>query len=408
MQDNYLDILKEWEDNVADPAVYEKIDVLFPGYGFRRKYPGAKNDRWVSRLKMDLSQPKTPNPEKTVVSRMSMSFQEQGEWGRGVGIMDMIMRSFGISSIYDAYKYVSERLGLMMPERDSASVRKHLGEMERKRALLRNLQDYFVWNIENNSKSDGAGRVRDYLQGRGFSKEDVKTAGFGFVPSWKSVIARMASLKDGFTESELDAVCGVRAENGYTSVGKEHILSIPYICGGELKGFLFRRIADGQGPKYKASTGLDRKSVFFHIPERVDGELLIVEGEIDAINASLAGVHAVAAIGGSHLSGERRAMVEDAFRRGTDSITICLDLDEKDGVVNAEKNFEMNMKTIHTIHDVDPDFHAIKVAVFHEASDPDEYIRAHGKAAFMELIRRAEPYWRYLYYYKEGLIVQKR
>ena len=36
MEESYLDILKDWETRVADPEVYEHMDVLFPEFSFRR------------------------------------------------------------------------------------------------------------------------------------------------------------------------------------------------------------------------------------------------------------------------------------------------------------------------------------------------------------------------------------
>ena len=70
--DEYIEILREWERNVALPAVYEHIDVLFPESQFRRVQAGSSKDHWASRYKMDGSLPKVRNFEKTVIFRSDM------------------------------------------------------------------------------------------------------------------------------------------------------------------------------------------------------------------------------------------------------------------------------------------------------------------------------------------------
>lgn len=76
----------------------------------------------------------------------------------------------------------------------------------------------------------------------------------------------------------------------------KHHLSIPYITQAGVVGFKFRRI-DGADPKYMIPTGqkhhLFNVNAILHAVNRV----LIVEGEIDAISSTLAGLPAVAVAG---------------------------------------------------------------------------------------------------------------
>ena len=400
MEQTYLDILKEWEDRVADPAVYEHLDTLFPGFAFRRLQQGSAKDHWASRYKLDLTLPKYKNAEKTVVYRSDMRFREQGDWSGGIGIMDRIMQEQGFASVYEAYQYVSSALHLDMPKPDSREVAAAIGKTERRSALLDTLQDYFSWNLRNN-RSAKAAAVRQYLKkGRGFTEEQIERFSFGFVPDWSKVV-RYITIDKNFRLEELDEACGVRNAEGYTAVGKTHTLSIPYISGGKLKGFLFRRTDDAKdGPKYIANAGLDRKSAFFNIAaDREPKDIIVVEGEFDALKASAEGLENVVAIGGSDISGERRKQIEDAFSRRVRKITLCLDLDslkDEPGVPDLEARHEHLMKSIHTIKDVDLSFENIYVADFPEVGDPDEFIRSRGVAYFKSLLDKAIPYWEYL------------
>jgi len=402
----YLDILQEWEDRVADPAVYEHLDQLFPSFSFRRLQTGGPRDHWASRYKLDLSLPRYKNAEKTVVYRSDMRFREQGDWDNSVGIMDRYMSDVGLTNIYEAYKDVSARLGLAMPQPGDKEVAAALDKRARQNALMDTLVDYFCWHLQNN-KSSKASATRAYLQKvRGFSSEQITRFCFGFVPDWNKVV-RFITIDRHFPLEDLNEVCGVTNADNYTSVGKTHVLSIPYECGGTVKGFLFRRIDDArEGPKYLVNTDLDRKSVFFNIPADSDPkDIVVVEGEMDALKASAEGVENVVAIGGSEIAGERRRQVEDAFRRGVKRITLCLDLDpEKESPApNLAARHSHIMKSVHTIKDVNPAFEEIFIASFPEPSDPDQFIRERGVDAFREVLSSARPYWKYLSDYMEGV-----
>ena len=403
MEESYFDILKDWESRVADPAVYEHIDVLFPEFSFRRVQRGSDRDHWASRYKMDLTLPRVRNAEKTVIYRSDMRFREQGNWSGGLRVMDRIIQDLGLSSIYEAYKYVASKLCLSMPMADSKEVAEAVSRSQRRTALLETLLDYFCWNLQNN-RSQKASSVRGYLKRqRGFTPEQASGLRLGFVPDWSKVV-RYVTIDKKFRLEELDEVCGVRNSDGYTSVGKYHLLSIPYECGGVLKGFLFRRIDDTrEGPKYIATANLDRKSAFFNIAaDRDPKEIVVVEGEMDALKAAAEGIANVVAIGGSEISGERRRQVEDALRRGATKITLCLDLDvlkDDPSRGNLAARHEHLRRSIHTIQDVAPSFEEIYVALFADPSDPDEYIRGRGAEAFRTLVSEAVPYWKYMYDY---------
>ena len=398
----YIDILQEWEDRVADPAIYEHLDTLFPSFQFRRVGAGdPKRDHWASRYKVDLTLPRYRNAEKTVVYRSDMRFREQGDWDNGIGVIDRFIAEQGLTNVFEAYKVISSRLGLAMPQAGDRVVTEAIDRQARQGALMDTLLDYFCWNLQNN-KSVKASATRSYLKRRGFSLDKASELLLGFVPDWNKVV-RYITVDKHFPLEDLNEVCGVLGSDNYTAVGKTHVLAIPYECGGVLKGFLFRRIDDSrEGPKYLANANLDRKSVFFNIPAATDlDEIIVVEGEMDALKATAAEIRNVVAIGGSEIAGERRRQIEDAFRRGVRRITLCLDLDPKKDSV--EPNFEVRhdhiMKSVHTIKDVDPSFEEIHVACFKDPSDPDEFIRERGADAFRELLKAAIPYWKYLYDY---------
>lgn len=399
---NYLDILRDWERRVADPSVFEHLDTLFPLFQFKRINAGGPKDHWASQYKMDLTLPKRRFAEKTVVYRSDMCFREQGNWSDPERVMDRIMRENALPSVYEAYQHVSRMLSMDMPRPDSREVAAAISKAQRRDSLFETLIGYFMWNLEN-GRSAKAARTRSYLKDtRGLDACGCRRFSLGFVPDWSSVI-RYMTVNKGFSMEELDEACGVRNAEGYTAVGKTHVLAIPYRCAGEVKGFIFRRIDSGDGPKYLATAGLDRKSVFFNMPADCDRKgILVVEGEFDAITATSYGFSNVVAIGGADISGDRRRQVEDAFSRGVDRIYLCPDLDpDPDGNPDFAKRHAAIMRSIHTIKDVDQKFENIFVVCFPEVTDPDSFLRQEGPERFDALVKGAFPYWNYLADYME-------
>lgn len=401
IEDDYISTLREWEKTAADPVIYDNIDTLFPGYGFRHVNLGTERDRWISPMKMDMSQPRHPNKEKTCVCRIDMRFHENGEWEDSVGIIDMLMDVYGLGSVFEAYCFIAQKFGLDMPRRSSRGLPSS-GTQARRKRLLETLEDYFVWNMGNNPNRTRT-EALDYLHGRGFDDKEIAARRIGFVPQWEKVESYITAPRFGFTKEELDEWCQVRGESGNTTVGWRHVIAIPYRCGGELKGFLFRACDPDVSPKYKANTNLDRKSVFFNLPEKPDDNIIVVEGEMDALTATAAGVSNVVAIGGSDISGDRRKQVYDVLNRGVREIILCLDLDEdRDGKPNQDKRYLATMKSVHTIKDISPKFENIRIVVLPYPCDPDEFIRKEGAQAFLKLVYDAPFWWEYVSRYMAG------
>lgn len=398
--DQYLDILNQWQKQTAAPFIYENLDSLLGSFQFKRVCPGGAKDHWASRYKIDGTLPKTKQAEKTVVYPGDMKLREQGDWDNPVDIVEYLRKELGLETRYKFYEYLSQRYGLDMPRQNSNEVKMAVSRRQRTKDALEALQKYFVWNLQNN-KSDKASKVRGYLKSkRGFTSEDIEALGFGFVPTWSTVVSYM-TLKLGFSKEELDAACTVASAEGNTSVGKLHLLSIPYVCAGELKGFQFRRVDSNEAPKYIVNSGLDRKSVFFNMPSGQVDAIVVVEGEMDALCATAHGLKNITAIGGAEIAGDRRRQVETALSAGVKRIYLCPDLDSTsdesgNAVPNRSKRYHCVLRSIHTIQDVLMDFDGIYVVEFPEVTDPDEYIRKYGADSFRALLRNAKHWSKYL------------
>lgn len=413
MESEYLEILNDWQKTVANPVIYEHLDSLLPAFQFRRVSPGTSRDHWASRFKRNLTYPRHKVAEKTVIYASDMHIREQGEFADGEWVMTRLAKEMGLANSYEAYRALSERYSLNMPKPDSQQVQSQVTKNARIREVLDALQEYFVWNMKANTKSAKATKVRSYLKRqRKFTAAAVAQLGFGFVPSWDTVEKYITQNKS-FTKEELDSACGVRNIEGKTMIGQTHVLSIPYICAGVLKGFIFRRVDSDMHPKYMACRNLDRASVFFNIAEKTD-DIVVVEGELDALSATAAGIPSVVAMGGSHISGDRKKQIEDAFNRGVTRIYLSPDLDTMadadtgEEVPNYAKRHEAVMRSVHTIKDVNFEFDNIFVVRFPSPADPDSFIRENGVEAFLRLLQSAVPYWKYDAEYHEDMLSKNK
>ena len=187
MDEEYKGILKQWEDRVADPVIFEHIDELFPSYAFRRVGRGGPRDHWASRYKMDLTLPRTRNAEKTVIYP-ELRFREQGDFENGVRVIDRIIDEYRLRTVYDAYCFIAQKFGLDMPKASSRDVVEAIKEAQLRSDVLDCLMDYFCWNLEKNGTQKAAS-VRSYLKNRrGISPEQASRLCLGFVPDWSKVV----------------------------------------------------------------------------------------------------------------------------------------------------------------------------------------------------------------------------
>jgi DNA primase catalytic core len=366
------------------PTLFDRIDIALPEFNFKRFSGG-----WRSNLKLDLSTPKQRRGDKTVVTTKAPGYiLEQG--GETLSLIDYVMRRDGVEFIQAVWTLanvagvypIKVTLGMYDPERAQRNAermeqyRKH----KEQATLLEDCSSYFIYCLEN---STGADEVRAYLSSRGYSSEDVKAMDLGYIPSQDKLFKYL--LSKGYSQSLIDEV--VKLNKG---IGSTHRLTIPYRSGGYVKGFKFRTVGDAT-PKYLNSTGLDRLGGFFNLSGiSGDKDIVIVEGELDSLHATVKGVDNVVATGGSSIAPEQ---IKDAIRRGAKSFTLCFDKEpnkEEETAKRITSAIEVilgegvNRVYIVTLPDLGGD-----------KTDPDRLIKESGVEAFIEAIAQALPYYEY-------------
>jgi DNA primase len=364
-------MITDWINNTLYPYLFDSLDTALPELNLERFSGG-----WRSSLKLDLSNSKDNRKDKTEIGKKYIG--RINEWGgANLSIIDYVMGRDSITFI-EAVNKLANIVGLQVPKGDYEDYKKD----SIKANLLEDANSYFIYSLET---LEEAKDTKEYLlSSRGYREEDIKNMELGYIPSQDRLTKYLLS-KGHRAEDIKDFVLDTR-------IGKTHNLSIPYRTGSYFKGFKFRTIGEDK-PKYINSTGLDKSGGFFNLSGlKGDKDIVIVEGELDSLHATVKGVENVVSIGGSKPSKEQ---VQNAIKRGAKAFTICLDREphkeeETTKTVNEVIEIILN-EGVNKVYIVTlPDLGGGK-------TDPDRLIKEKGVETFKEAIKGAKPYYKFYY-----------
>ena len=299
-------------DNTLKPAIYNSLSRVFPEMQFRQVRNG-----WESSLSLFGREPHSPRHDKSIVSkRMPYRILEQG--GDSIELIEYYMQSNHLASREEAIKALCNLLGLTPPPMEESPKYKAYRERQDK---LSKLVETMQQELFTRKEAEAALK---YLTGtgysngqkeRGYSEELIKGMGLG----WCSPE----------TASALREIC--REGSVPTSA---NFVAIPYISSGKVKGIIFRNTTD-KGAKYLdafvSKDATKRYSLFGLTALPLTGrgehdkEIVVVEGELDALRAQYAGLENVVGAAGQNLSQEALA---EAKRMGVERVIFLLDYDK--------------------------------------------------------------------------------
>lgn len=228
--------------------------------------------------------------------------------------------------------------------------------------------DYFrtqLWEEEGRA-------VRDYLAGRGYSDNDIRGMELGLFTSAKELSAYLKSK--GIKEAEAGPVL-----KALENITKAHKVVIAYRDpAGRIQGFIVRATAKDIKPKYLYTLGLRRDAPFGLDRARRYSGLIVVEGYLDALAIrEKTGLENIIALGDTSLS---ETKLDHALKYGAKAFTLALDND-KAGADGTERALELLRKR---------GLRAYVLTLPDGIKDPDEFIKATGLEAFIELTSKAQ------------------
>ena len=362
--------ITDWIKYELYPLLFESIDRALPEHNFK-SYSGG----WRSKTYLTGEAHKSRGDKTVVTKKAPGLILEQG--GEVLSLVDYVIKRDNIDFI-QAVKTLAEVVNLEMPKGDLST--EDYQKLKDQATILEYCNSYFIYCLEKSTKAE---EVRAYLTSRGYSSEDVKAMELGYIPDQNKLNKYL--LNKGYSQSLIDEV--VKLNKG---IGSTHSLTIPYRSGGSLKGFKFRTIGDTT-PKYFNSSGMDKIGGFFNLLGVTgDKDIVIVEGELDSLSATVKGVNNVVATGGSSINSDQ---VKDAIKRGAKSFTLCLDTEPGKEEITAKRVTSaievilgegVNRVYIVTL----PDLGGGK-------TDPDRLITESGVDKFKTAIAQALPYYEY-------------
>jgi DNA primase len=246
------------------------------------------------------------------------------------------------SDFREAMQYLAEKAGIALEgyygQRDPEKVREENETRER----LRNLnEEALLWFHQMLLRSKLATEARAYIQSRGISADSVVEFGLGYAPEqWEGLTNYLFSR--GFTEREL--VMGGLAREREGETGEEEATSGKSVYDyfrnriifpirdirGRVIGFGGRALGDGK-PKYLNSPQtllFEKNSVLYALDVAKDaikqaGQVVIVEGYVDAIIAHQYGTRQTVACIGSAITEKHIQQLKKLTRQ----VTLALDPD---------------------------------------------------------------------------------
>jgi DNA primase len=380
--------ISEWIKTELYPSLFESIDKAFPEHNFKPHLGGWRSKTYLT------GDPHKDRIDKTIVTNKAPGIiLEQG--GEILSLVDYVIKRDRVEFI-TAVEILSKVVGLEIPKGDigQEDYKKH----KEQATLQEACNSYFIYCLEN---SKGAEEIRSYLNSRGYSSEDIKAMELGYIPNQEKLFNYLESK--GYSQKLIDEVVSIKTD---TRIGSTHNLTIPYRSGGSIKGFKFRIVGNNKidtghkaggykivlkQPKYLNSKGLDKIGGFFNLLGiKGDKDLIIVEGELDSLSATVKGVNNVVSTGGDNINSQQ---VKDAILKGAKKFTICLDREpgkEKETAIKIHKAIDTILQEgVNRVYIVTlPENNG-------EKTDPDSLIRDKGVEAFIKAVAQAIPYYEF-------------
>ena len=352
--------LGQWVDDTLYPEIWSRVNEVFPDMGFTFSL-----GKWKSSKRLDGSS--SNRRDKIVItSTQYTSVLENGSGDtfgkRGKNLISWYMERNNITDRIEAIRKISEKLGLKIPEGKNAE------EWEKKRLREEKLALSHDRQVKALDTPEGA-QVLDYLINvRKYSRQLIKDMGIGYLSPGEA-----QTLNQG--------------ENLVVWKPEDYPLSIPYYSRGKIIGFKCRCITDealhrNGDQKYMNTKGLSKKENPFGLtPNSLSmginrkGEVVVVEGELDALHAIALGLPNVIAVAGGDVGEETARTLK---KNGYKNIVILMDSD------GAGQKF-----TASSIRRIDEAGLNSFVGTLTDAKDLDGFLVNHSIDELQEVIKGA-------------------
>jgi DNA primase len=289
-------------------------------------------------------------------------------------------------TFWEAVKYLAERNGIPIPQRREFSD----GE-SRLRQAIHEMHELAASAFRDLLYSPQGEAAQDYLKRRGLSRETAAEFGLGLSDRSGQMLVRLFE-KRGFPPEAIEASGLVlKRTDGPGSFDRfRGRLMFPiHSESGQIIAFGGRALQPGEEPKYlnSSETAVYRKSQVLYNLNRArksiqeKGYSILVEGYMDVIGVSAAGVANVVATCGTALTNYQVR----SLRRHAGMLVVNFDPD-KAGVNATERSIPILLE----------EGMNLKVLTLSDGLDPDEYIQRKGVEEYLQALENARGYFHWL------------
>jgi DNA primase len=305
-------------------------------------------------------------------------------------LFNFVMEIEGLS-FWEAIKLLSERYGIPLPQR-----RNENDPVAQMREALFEMNETATRTFEDNLHSPQGAEVRRYLERRGLSANTIRDFRLGFAdPRGSQLFQRLQKFGP-----ELLGDSGLVAKrqdgSGFFDRFRNRLMFPIHNESGKVIGFGGRALAEDDQPKYLNSpeTKLYKKSLVLYNIHRAKAQarkldrMILVEGYMDAIGISQAGIQNVVASCGTSLTSEQVRLIKRQVAH--------TDASAGQVVVNFDPDPGGSRGTERSIHMLLYEGLRVKILGLPGDADPDEFIQQHGAERYVQMAERAPSYFHWL------------
>jgi DNA primase len=323
---------------------------------------------------------KTPSFTVHVVHQFYKCFS----CGAGGDVVKFVMEKEGLS-FWEALKQLAERYGIPLPKRSQYS-----DEDSRQRGSAFEMHEMAQEAFRANLESAAGETARAYLARRGVTPETIAQFGLGYSERSGQALVRMFG-KRNFPSAQMEqsGLVGKRDDGSFYDRFRNRLMFPIHNESGKIIGFGGRALSAEDTPKYLNSpeTAIYKKSqVLYNLHRaketiRKQDRVILVEGYMDAIGVTAAGVANVVASCGTSLT----APQVQAMKRHSARIAVNFDPDAP-GANAAERSIGLLLE----------EGMQVRIVELDGGLDPDEYCRERGAAQYQQRLDDAKGYFYWL------------
>lgn len=271
----------------------------------------------------------------------------------------------------EALRYLGEKVGVNV---SSVNIVKKTTKFDR----LYEAYNFAVKYFQNNLSASVGKEARAYLSKRGINEEAIKEFEIGLSLESRDDLTKLLVSK----KYELSTLNRIGLSSDDHDIYDDRIMFPLYDVSGQVVGFSGRIYKDVDQNKYlnTKETDIFKKGEMlyhYHIAReecRLKKSVIVMEGFMDVIRASIVGVKNTVALMGTALTNNQFNLI----KRLSNNIILCLDGDDP------------GVKAMLSIgeHLLDEGVE-VKVVVLPDNDDPDSFILKHGKERFIGLVENA-------------------